>query len=130
LTSDLAPSVHRTYRKHIDGWCDTTLAQRDSEEGEYLAPGCMERLSCTPDFLEIICTWDPADVHEEFNNCRLGAVVKKRTTAPQKRAMHYYLPKGAKTADVALALGTSERNVNKLLATAKKNILREMGETK
>jgi hypothetical protein len=118
------------YRKHIDGWCDTTLAQRDGGEGERIDSRWLELLSCTPDFLEIICTWDPTDVHEAFNKCKLGGVVKKHATAQQKRAMHYYLPKGAKTADAALALGTSERNVNKLLATAKKKILREMGATK
>ena len=115
------------YRKHIDGWCDTTLAYRDGEEGEHIDARWLERLSCTQDFLEIICTWDPADVHEAFNNCKLGAAVKKRATARQKQAMHCYLPKGATTSDAALALGTSDRNILKLLATARKNILQEIG---
>jgi len=106
------------------------LAQRDGEEGEHIDARWLERLSCTPDFLEIICTWDPEDVHEAFNKCALGVAVKKSTTARQKQALHHFLPKGAKTSDAALALGTSDRNILKLLATARRNILQEIGATK
>ena len=118
------------YQGHIDQFCDITLVDSKGDDGEYLNARHLARLSYTTDFLEIICTWDPADVHEVFNNCTLGVAVKKHTTARQKQVLHHLLPKGAKTSDAALALGTSDRNILKLLATARKNIEREIGATK
>jgi len=59
----------------------------------------------------------------------LIAAVKKLTPR-QKEALHCFLTPKTKTADVALILGTSDRNILKLLATAKKNILQEIGEPK
>jgi len=118
------------YQGHIDKFCDLTLVDGKGENGEYLSARHMARLSYTTDFLEIICTWDPVDVHEVFNNCTLGVAVKKHTTVRQKQALHHLLPKGAKTPDAALALGTSDRNILKLLATARRNILQEIGATK
>ena len=117
-----------TYRTHIEGWCDTTLAQRDGEDGEHLAPGCLERLSCTPDLLEDYLSSDPQSIHEFFCDEAMSAAVKK-CSSRQKEVLHCYLIPKIKTADVALILGTSDRNILKLLATAKKNIFREMGET-
>ena|GEM_PF-4213651 len=117
------------YRRHIEKYCDITLAERDGEEGEYLDAGCLARLGYEPDLLEDYLANDPESIHELIGDEAISAAVK-RCTPRQKQALHCFLIPRIKTADVALILGTSDRNVLKLLATARRNILNEIGEAK
>jgi len=120
----------RYYQKKFDRWCDTALADQDSEdEGEYLDAKRLAQLGYTPDLLEGYLAANPESIHEFFSDEALSAAVKK-CTARQKEALHCYLVPKIKTADVALMLGTSNRNILKLLATARKSILREIGAMK
>ena len=116
------------YRGHIDKYCDFSLADGGGEEN-YLDKQKLARLGYVPDLLEDYLSSDPEAIHEFFVEEALSSAVK-RCTPRQKQALHCYLIPKIKTADIALILGTSDRNVLKLLATARKNILSEIGATK
>jgi len=118
------------YRVHIDKFCDITLADSDGEDEDgYLDEKRLARLGYTPDLLENYLASDPGCIHEFFSDEELSAAVK-RCTSRQKEALHCYLIPRIKTADAARILGTSDRNILKLLATARKNIMQEIGATK
>ncbi|MCL2299202.1 MAG: hypothetical protein FWC27_03535 [Firmicutes bacterium] len=118
------------YRGHIDKYCDITLADGDGEDEEdYLDEKRLARLGYESDLLEDYLSTSPESIHELISDAAISAAVK-RCTLRQKEALHCCLIPRIKTADVALILGTSDRNVLKLLATARKNILNEIGETK
>ena len=118
----------RRYRNdHLDGM-DITSQGRDSN-GFLPSTSKALRISTDEDYLDLIFSERPEDLHELVSDEAMIAAVKKLTPR-QKEALHCFLTPKTKTADVALILGTSDRNILKLLATAKKNILQEIGETK
>ena len=117
------------YRKRFDGWCDTTLAHRDGEEGEHIDARWLKRLSVRPDYLERIFSLRPEHIHELLSDEAISAAVKN-CTPRQKQSLHCFLSSKTKTSDAARVLGTSDRNILKLLATTRKNILQEIGAMK
>lgn len=121
---------NRRYRKHIDLFCDIALADgNDKDKDVYLKAEQMSRLGYTPDLLNEFFADGPETIHELFSDSVWCDAVKKLTPR-QKQALHCYLTPKTKTSDAALILGTSDRNILKLLATARKNILQEIGATK
>ena len=117
------------YRGHIDKFCNITLADGDGDDEEnYLDEKRLARLGYTPDLLEAYLSTSPESIHELISDEAISAAVK-HCTPRQKQALHCYLVPRIKTADVALILGTSDRNILKLLANARRNILNEIGAT-
>jgi len=122
--------VRREWRyrnDHLDG-TDITSVGRDSN-GFLPSTSKALRISTDEDYLDLIFSERPEDLHELVSDEAMIAAVKKHTPR-QKEALHCFLTPNIKTADVALLLGTSDRNILKLLAAARKNILTEIGEAK
>ena len=133
LSADNKKAARREvrHRGHIDKFCDVTLADGDGEEEEdYLDEKRLARLGYTPDLLEDCLAANPETIHELISDRALSAAVK-HCTLRQKQILHCFLIPRTKTpADVARILGTSRENASKVLRTAQKNILKEIGETK
>ena len=130
LSADNKKAARREarYRGHIDKFCDVTLADGDGEDEEdYLDEKRLARLGYTPDLLEEFLSTNPESIHELISDEALSAAVKK-CRPRQKQALHCFLiPRTKKPADVARILGTSRENASKVLRTARKNILKEIG---
>jgi len=110
---------------HLDG-VDITLLDRKND-GCQLDTTKALRITSDLDYLDLIFTRRPEDLHEVVTDDALSAAIK-RLTACQKEALFLRMQPHTKTKQVAEDLGSSPRNIRKHLAKARKTILKQIGE--
>jgi DNA-directed RNA polymerase specialized sigma24 family protein len=99
-------------RPHGDCRLDTSKAQR---------------ITSDLDYLDLIFTQRPEDLHEVVTDEALIAAIKKLTRC-QKDALFLRMQPHTKTKQAAEDLGSSPRNIRKHLAKAREKIFKEIGE--
>ncbi|MCL2299951.1 MAG: hypothetical protein FWC27_07375 [Firmicutes bacterium] len=111
--------------KHLDDM-DITLLDREND-GCQLDTSKALRIASDLDYLDLIFTRRPEDLHEVVTDDALSAAIK-RLTACQKEALFLRMQPHTKTKDLAGDLGSSPRNIRKHLAKARETILKQIGE--
>ena len=113
---------HRS--EHLDNM-DITMLDREND-GCRLDTSKALRIASDLDYLDLIFTRRPEDLHEVVTDDALSAAIK-RLTACQKEALFLRMQPHTRTKDAAETLGSSPRNIRKHLAKARQTILNQIG---
>jgi len=105
---------------------DITMLDR-ANDGCRLDTSKALRITSDLDYLDLIFTRRPEDLHEVVTDEALSAAIK-RLTACQKEALFLRSQPHTKTKDAAEDLGSSPCNIRKHLAKARVTILKQIGE--
>lgn len=100
---------------------DTTITDRDPNEGECYRLEDLLRLSHWEDWDEIIFSQRPEDLHQLTEDCSVSSALLELTPI-QKRVVFENVVHGIPTKDLAKTMGCSVRNVTKHRKTALEKI--------
>jgi DNA-directed RNA polymerase specialized sigma24 family protein len=128
LAADYKRELERDRKRrseHQDGM-DITELDRNNDDISLNTSKAL-RITSDLDYLDIIFTQRPEDLHEVVTDEALIAAIKKLTRC-QKEAMFLRMQPHTKTKQAAEDLGSSPRNIRKHLAKAREIIFEEIGE--
>lgn len=104
---------NRKHDYHRDDM-DTTVVDRQLEEDEITPPAAkMLKLSNHEDWLDIIYSRKPEDLHELVTDEAVSAAIRK-LTSPQKEVLFLNTVHQFTVAEIAAMKGVSERNIRKI----------------
>jgi len=128
LDADYKRELERDRKRrstHLDDM-DITMLDREND-GDWMDTSKALRITSDEDYLDLIFTQWPEDLHEVVTDEALIAAIKKLTRC-QKEALFLRMQPHTRTKQVAEDQGTTTGNIRKHLRKARKNILEKIGD--